>query len=146
MNILAIHIVGFILIFLTISLQIALSKKKSKIYGLILPLIAFIFSICLTISFKPVAAEVDAIEKTAAELGLSLEISKINDTIVLDSSDIRTSMMITFLSTNVWTVVLLFVYAMCRTTGGSNIYLKGIERSKKRVWRNVHSVTMKAIN
>lgn len=130
MNMLAIHIIGFIFILLTVFFQIRLSKKENKLLGLILPFITFVASIIFTVVFKPIGIEAEAIEQTASQLGIVLEVSTMNDTIVFDSSDIKTSMAITFLAINIWTTVLLFVYAICRTTRNNKFILNEVERNK----------------
>lgn len=123
-------IIGFIFIFLIIFLQVVLSRKENKLYGLILPFIVLVSSIIFAIGFTPASIEMETSTTTTSEEGVVLDTSSTSETLPIDNAEVMSSMISTFLAMNFWTLILLIVYAICRATRNNNVNLPKIEKSK----------------
>lgn len=103
-----------------IFLQIFLSKKKNKWFGLILPLIAFCFSlIAVTIVVANIATNIQI--ESISEDGEVIQ--EVNEPIT-DSGSIIGTAVFAFLIFNSPTAVLLTIYLACREKQKRNLALE----------------------
>ncbi|KPU45101.1 hypothetical protein OXPF_15790 [Oxobacter pfennigii] len=118
----------FLLIFVIggILLQIFLSKRKSKWFGLILPMICLIFSLIVVLGNTPMYTSGELTMQQLAPDGTVIEESIIEQhkQPIMNTGTAIFQMLIVFLLYNIPTAILLIVYFACRENIRKNSQLE----------------------
>ena len=119
-------IISVIIIIAIIRLQIFLSKKDNKLFGLIIPIIIFASSLIFAFGFIPTHNEIETTQSVMTETGEVVESSSNKKTFValVDQSLTTTSIVYTIVSINAVNFVMLGIYFYCRHKKNTHIELK----------------------
>ena len=118
-------IISVIIIIAIIRLQIFLSKKDNKLFGLIIPIIIFASSLIFAFGFIPTHNEIETTQSVMTETGEVVESSSDKtSTTLIDHSLTTTSIVYTIVSINAVNVVILGIYFYCRHKKNTHIELK----------------------
>ena len=110
-------IIGVIIIIAIIRLQIFLSKKDNKLFGLIIPIIIF--------GFIPTNNKIETTQSVMTETGKVVESSSDKTSTALrDHSLTTTSIVYTIVSINAVNFVMLGIYFYCRHKKNTHVELK----------------------
>ena len=118
-------IIGVIIIIAIIRLQIILSKKDNKLFGLIIPIIIFASSLIFAFGFIPTHNKIETTQSVMTETGEVAESSSDKtSTALIDHSLTTTSIVYTIVSINTVNFVMLGIYFYCRHQKNTHIELK----------------------
>lgn len=120
-------VISLILILIAvIKLQLFLSKKDSKLYGLIIPITIFVISLSLAFGGLPTNQEIETTQTIMTETGEFIEKSQETKTSSTygDNSFKVASIIYTTLSINAGNIVMLSIYFYCRNQRKTHIELK----------------------
>lgn len=118
-------VIGVIIIIAIIRLQILLSKKDNKLFGLIIPIIIFASSLIFAFGFIPTHNEIETTQSVMTETGEIVESSSDKtSTTLIDQSLTRTSIVYTIVSINAGNFVMLGIYFYCRHKKSTHVELK----------------------
>lgn len=118
-------IIGVIIIIAIIRLQIFLSKKDNKLFGLIIPIIIFASSLIFAFGFIPTHNKIETTQSVMTETGKIIESSSDKtSTALIDNSLTTASIVYTIVSINAVNFVLLGIYFYCRHQKNTHIELK----------------------
>lgn len=118
-------IIGVIIIIAIIRLQIFLSKKDNKLFGLIIPIIIFASSLIFAFGFIPTHNEIETTQSVMTETGEVVESSSDKtSTALIYHSLTTTSIVYTVMSINAVNVVMLGIYFYCRHKKNTHVELK----------------------
>lgn len=127
-----------IIVFTTVKFQIYLSKKKNPLYGLILPIISFCTVLCWYVLFTPVSFEIsenfstdtvisqDAESDETAQEEIPVPDIAVNK-IEMDHEMMINSFIITVITGNIGTIILLIIYWSQRRKCSLNSELKQMQ-------------------
>lgn len=127
-----------IIIFTIIKFQIYLSQKKNPLYGLILPVISFCIVLCWYILFTPSSFEVSEDFSTDTVISQNPETDEAEqeelpvsdiaaDEIKMDHEMMINSFIITVITGNIGTIILLIIYWGQRRKRSLNSELKQMQ-------------------
>ena len=118
-------IIGVIIIFAIIRLQIILSKKDNKLFGLIIPIIIFASSLIFAFGFILTHNKIETTQSVMTETGEVAESSSDKtSTALIDHSLTTTSIVYTIVSINTVNFVMLGIYFYCRHKKNTHVELK----------------------
>ena len=118
-------IMGVIIIIAIIRLQIILSKKDNKLFGLIIPIIIFASSLIFAFGFIPTHNKIETSQSVMTETGKIIESSSDKtSTALIDHSLTTTSIVYTIVSINAVNFVMLGIYFYCRHQKNTHVELK----------------------
>lgn len=118
-------IIGVIILVAIIRLQMFLSKKDNKLFGLILPIVIFASSLIFAFGFIPTHNEIETTQSVMTETGEVVESSSDKtSTALINHSLTTTSIVYTIVSINAVNVVILGIYFYCRHKKNTHIELK----------------------
>ena len=118
-------IIGVIIIIAIIRLQIFLSKKDNKLFGLIIPIIIFASSLIFAFGFIPTHNKIETTQSVMTETGKVVESSSDKTSTALrDHSLTATSIVYTIVSINAVNFVMLSIYFYCRHKKSTHAELK----------------------
>ncbi|WP_295250675.1 hypothetical protein [uncultured Catenibacterium sp.] len=125
-------IIGVIIIIAIIRLQIFLSKKDNKLFGLIIPIVIFASSLIFTFGFIPTHNKIETTQSVMTETGEVVESSSDKKTSValVDHSLTTTSIVYTIVSINAVNFVMLGIYFYCRHKKNTHIELKRMKANE----------------
>lgn len=115
-------IIGVIILIAIIRLQILLSKKDNKLFGLIIPIIIFASSLIFAFGFIPTHNKIETTQSVMTETGKVVESSSDKTSTALrDHSLTTTSIVYTI---NAGNFVMLGIYFYCRHKKSTHAELK----------------------
>lgn len=115
-------IIGVIILIAIIRLQIFLSKKDNKLFGLIIPIIIFASSLIFAFGFIPTHNKIETTQSVMTETGKVVESSSDKTSTALrDHSLTTTSIVYTI---NAGNFVMLGIYFYCRHKKSTHAELK----------------------
>ena len=119
-------IIGVIILIAIIRLQIFLSKKDNKLFGLIIPIIIFASSLIFAFGFIPTHNKIETTQSVMTETGKVVESSLDKKTSIglIDHSLTTTSIVYTIVSINAGNFVMLGIYFYCRHKKSTHAELK----------------------
>lgn len=118
-------IIGVIILIAIIRLQILLSKKDNKLFGLIIPIIIFASSLIFAFGFIPTHNKIETTQSVMTETGKVVESSSDKTSTALrDHSLTTTSIVYTIVSINAGNFVMLGIYFYCRNKKSTHAELK----------------------
>lgn len=117
-------IIGVIIIIAIIRLQIFLSKKDNKLFGLIIPIIIFTSSLIFAFGFIPTHNKIETTQSVMTETGKVIESSSDKTSTALRDHSLTTSIVYTIVSINAGNFVMLGIYFYCRHKKSTHAELK----------------------
>ena len=117
-------IIGVIILIAIIRLQIFLSKKDNKLFGLIIPIILFASSLIFAFGFIPIHNKIETTQSVMTETGEVVESSSDKTSTALIDHSLTTSIVYTIVSINAVNFVMLGIYFYCRHQKNTHIELK----------------------
>ena len=118
-------IIGIIILIAIIRLQIFLSKKDTRLLGLIIPIVIFASSLIFAFGFIPTHNEIETTQSVMTETGKVVESSSDKtSTALIDHSLTTTSIVYTIVSINAVNFVMLGIYFYCRHKKNTYVELK----------------------
>ena len=119
-------IIGVIILIAIIRLQIFLSKKDNKLFGLIIPIIIFASSLIFAFGFIPTHNKIETTQSVMTETGKVVESSLDKKTSIglIDHSLTTNSIIYTIVSNNAVNFVMLGIYFYCRHKKSTHAELK----------------------
>lgn len=117
-------IIGVIILIAIIRLQIFLSKKDNKLFGLIIPIIIFASSLIFAFGFIPTHNKIETTQSVMTETGKVVESSSDKTSTALRDHSLTTSIVYTIVSINAGNFVMLGIYFYCRHKKSTHAELK----------------------
>ena len=117
-------IIGVIIIIAIIRLQIILSKKDNKLFGLIIPIVIFFFFFIFAFGFIPTHNKIETTQSVMTETGEVAESSSDKTSTALIDHSLTTSIVYTIVSINAVNFVMLGIYFYCRHKKSTHVELK----------------------
>lgn len=117
-------IIGVIILIAIIRLQIFLSKKDNKLFGLIIPIIIFASSLIFAFGFIPTHNKIETTQSVMTETGKVVESSSDKTSTALRDHSLTTSIVYTIVSINAGNFVMLSIYFYCRHKKNTHVELK----------------------
>lgn len=113
-------------VFAMIKLQIFLSKKEKRLFGLIIPVAIFAISLLMAFGGTPTNAEVETIQTVVTENNEIVEGSEDIKTssYIIDEAFTASSMIVMIVVINIGTIVMLGIYCHYRNLRKTHVELR----------------------
>ena len=121
-----------LILIVVIKLQIFLSKKDSKLFGLIIPIVIFVLSLLLAFGGLPTNYEIETTQSITTETGEIVEnfLDAKTPTELVDNTLTVNGIIYTILSINAGNFVMLGIFFYCRHQKKTHVELKRMKANE----------------